>query len=135
MGYRYEAAMMQAEQVYDVTVAIDCWERYGPRYSAGALDCVRQTEGVTILLVGREKCSPQTRRFNAQRGAHGVRHASEQVRWTSAAAHCAQKDSRCAWVNLVKEAPPGVVSAGNTAIDGSLPFRAENTSRLERPAI
>jgi glycerol-3-phosphate acyltransferase PlsX len=128
----------------DVTVAIDCMGGdHGPRVTVpAAVDCVRHTEGVNILLVGLEDVlTAELRKFKAQAGPRlAVRHASEQVSMDEAPAGAlrGKKDSsmRVA-VNLVKDgAAHACVSAGNTgALMAVSRFVLKTLPDIERPAI
>ena len=128
----------------DVTVAIDCMGGdHGPHVTVpAALDCLRRTEGVNIVLVGhQDMIAVELRKLKAQVERRlVVQHASEAVGMdeSPATALRGKKDSsmRVA-VNLVKDGTAhACVSAGNTgALMAISRFVLKTLPDIERPAI
>ena len=128
----------------DVTVAIDCMGGdHGPHVTVpAALDCLRRSEGVNIILVGlRDVITAELRKLKAESEPRmAVQHASETVDMdeSPAAALRGKKDSsmRVA-VNLVKDGTAhACVSAGNTgALMAISRFVLKTLPDIERPAI
>lgn len=128
----------------DVTVAIDCMGGdHGPHVTVpAALDCLRRTESVNVILVGlHDAITAELRKLNAQAERRlAVQHASEVVGMdeSPATALRGKKDSsmRVA-VNLVKDGTAhACVSAGNTgALMAISRFVLKTLPDIERPAI
>ncbi len=128
----------------DVTVAIDCMGGdHGPKVTVpAALDCLRRTEGIRIILVGiHDAIASELRELGAESEPRlTIQHASEIVGMdeSPAAALRGKKDSsmRVA-VNLVKDdRAHACVSAGNTgALMAISRFVLKTLPDIERPAI
>ena len=128
----------------DVTVAIDCMGGdHGPHVTVpAALDYLRRSEGVNIILVGlQDAITTELRKLKAQAETRlAVQHASEQIGMdeSPAAALRGKRDSsmRVA-VNLVKGGTAhACVSAGNTgALMAISRFVLKTLPDIERPAI
>ncbi len=128
----------------EVTVAIDCMGGdHGPHVTVpAALDCLRRTAGMKVILVGLEELIvEELRKLDASAEPRlTVQHASEVVGMdeSPAVALRSRRDSsmRIA-VNLVKEGTAhACVSAGNTgALMAISRFVLKMLPDIERPAI
>ncbi len=128
----------------DVTVAIDCMGGdHGPHVTVpAALDGLRRTQGVNIVLVGlQEPIAAELGKLGAQAEPRlTVQHASEVVRMDespSTALRSKKDSSMRVAVNLVKDGSAhACVSAGNTgALMAISRFVLKTLPDIERPAI
>ncbi len=128
----------------DVTVAIDCMGGdHGPHVTVpAALDCLRSTADVGIILVGQQDAiTTELRRCKAETGPRiAVRQASEVVGMDESPVGALRnkKDSSMRiTIDLVKQgAAHACISAGNTgALMAISRFVLKMLPEIERPAI